>query len=306
MPNLLAVVAVGPGELRMNTELPTPTPGEIELSLVSTQISPLDQQIVLGQFPLTKTWPVIPGTTAVGHDTNGLHFLAFAEIVGGGFKRDGVHASRFSLPHRVLFPLPEGCDYQQAAAAILSLATVRSIYSDIAIAQPGQKTLILGANGSIGRAAIFVGKKFGLDMIAASRTGLNIDGVAGVRNSEIQEKARGIWGAGSEIIIDPVGGEITDLAIAAANPDCKHVLLGFSAGAMMPLVAPRFLLGEHQITGFNLLRRSADQLTKHIHDAVQDVVNGFTCEIDSIYPLRNAQEAYARASLVRGRVLLSG
>jgi NADPH2:quinone reductase len=218
-----------------------------------------------------------------------------------------VSSAMVCMPHDSLFLI--GCYSRFPRVATISRQRLRSslsIYSDIAIAQPGQKTLILGANGSIGRAAIFVGKKFGLDMIAASRTGLNIDGVAGVRNSEIQEKARGIWGAGSEIIIDPVGGEITDLAIAAANPDCKHVLLGFSAGAMMPLVAPRFLLGEHQITGFNLLRRSADQLTKHIHDAVQDVVNGFTCEIDSIYPLRNAQEAYARASLVRGRVLLSG
>jgi NADPH2:quinone reductase len=131
--------------------------------------------------------------------------------------------------------------------------------------------------------------------------------VRGVRNDALAEGARAILGRGADVIIDPVGGEITGNAMSAGAPDCKHILLGFSSGAMMPILAPKFLGGEHQLIGFNLLRRSHEGLAEHVRAAVQDVISGgFAPEIDSIHPLAAGVAAYAHAAQVRGRVLLQG
>jgi len=301
-----ALIATAANEITLGLGSPS-IAGEVELDLVISQISPLDRQVVAGFFPPAKPWPLIPGTAAVAKDAQGNYYFAFAESVGGGLTRDGVHASRFSLPQSVLHPIPTGSDYVAIAAAVTSLATARSILQDIAKVKSGDTLLILGGTGSVGQASIAVGRTLGLKMVVASRDGTDIDGVAGVRNDAIAEGARAILGRGADVIIDPVGGEITGNAMSAGAPDCRHVLLGFSSGAMMPLIAPKFLGGEHQLIGFNLLRRSHEGLAEHVRAAVEDVITGgFRPDIDSIHLLADGVAAYAHASKVRGRVLLQG
>jgi len=301
-----ALIATAANELTLGLGSPA-IPGEVELELVISQISPLDRQVVAGFFPPAKPWPLIPGTAAVAKDADGNHYFAFAESVGGGLTRDGIHAQRFSLPQSALHPIPTGCDYVAIASAVTSLATARSILQDIAKVKSGDTLLILGGTGSVGQASIAVGRALGLTMAVASRDGADIDGVRGVRNDAIAEGARAILGRGADVIIDPVGGEITGNAMSAGAPDCKHILLGFSSGAMMPILAPKFLGGEHQLIGFNLLRRSHEGLAEHVRAAVQDVIaGGFAPEIDSIHPLADGVAAYAHAAKVRGRVLLQG
>jgi NADPH2:quinone reductase len=305
-----ALIAHGANELALE---PTPVlgaaidPDDVALTLVLAQISPLDRQVVAGQFPPAKPWPLIPGTSAVARDDEGNFYFAFAESAGGGTFRDGSHADRFVLPRSVLYSIPTGSDYAAIAASVTSLATAHSILKDIAQARAGQTLLILGANGSVGRASIAVGRALGLTMAAASRDGLDIDGVAGVRNDFLAEDAKRALGRGADIIIDPIAGSVTGAAISAAGPDCHHILIGFSAGALMPIIAPRFLGGEHRLIGFNLLRRPEGVLAEHVRSAIAEILQGeYAPDIDSIVPLNDGVAGYVRAGEVRGRVLLKG
>jgi NADPH:quinone reductase-like Zn-dependent oxidoreductase len=300
----LALRALAPGQIECIPSVQD-RPESVELELVVAAISPLDRQVADGRFPPAKPFPLTLGTSAVARDRAGVEYFAFAESVGGGLVRDGIHAANFSLPESALVPLPADVDREQAAAALTSLATARSILLDIAKIESGARLLVLGGNGSVGRASLAIGKLLGLTMAVATRDGLDIDGVAGVKNSEIATSAKEILGGMADVIIDPVGGEVTGQALMAGGADCKHVLLGFSAGPMLSLLAPRFLGFEHQLIGFNLLRRSHERVHQHVVDSVEDLRSGrFTAEIDSRFSLVDGASAYATAAKVRGRVLI--
>lgn len=278
--------------------------GDRKLQFAAAQISPLDQQIAAGFFPLSKPWPISLGTSGVGHDQNGKSFFVFAEGVGGGFSSGGTHAWEYSFPEHVLFPLPDATQDSAIAASIISLATAHSAFKDIAKAKAEDRVLILGGNGSVGQSCITVGLQLGLQMLIASREGASYAGLPGIRYEEIEGEGRKKLGGSATIIIDPVGGDLTGKAMSIAGPDCVHVLPGFSAGAFMPLLAPRFLGGEHRIVGFNLLRRTPEIIKQRIEDSIADVYAGRFRPTFREMPFAQGVEGYRVAAGSKDRVVL--
>jgi NADPH:quinone reductase-like Zn-dependent oxidoreductase len=71
----------------------------------------------------------------VGSDNEGRNYFVFAEGVGGGFASGGTHASEYSFPENILYPLPDASKNSEIAAPIISLVTVLSVFKDIAKAK---------------------------------------------------------------------------------------------------------------------------------------------------------------------------
>lgn len=285
-------------------EVELPESRDRKLQFSAAQISPLDQQIAAGIFPLSKPWPISLGTSGVGCDDAGRNFFVFAEGVGGGFATGGTHAEEYSFPEHVLYLLPDASKNSEIAASIISLATAHSAFKDIAKANAGDRVLILGGNGSVGQSCITVGLQLGLEMLVASRNGTSYAGLPGIRYEEIESDGVKKLGGRARIIIDPVGGDLSAKAMSLAGPDCIHILPGFSAGAYMPLLAPRFLGGEHRIVGFNLLRRPPEVIKERIEASIADVYEGrFTPAIREM-PFAQGVEGYRVASESKDRLVL--
>ena len=275
-----------------------------KLRFCASQISPLDQQIAAGFFPLSKQWPISLGTSGVGIDHLGKHYFVFAEGVGGGFSRGGTHSSEFVFPEEVLYPLPDGTKNSEIAASIISLATAHSMLKDIAKAQKGDRVLVLGGNGSVGQSCITVGEQLGLNMLIASREGNSYSDYPGVSYDKLLSEGTKKLGGRAQIIIDPVGGELSGIAMGLADVDCRNILPGFSAGAMMPLSAPRFLGGEHQLVGFNLLRRPFEILKSRIEESIKDIYSERFKPVIREIPFEQGVEAYALALASKSRIVL--
>jgi len=278
--------------------------GDRRLRFRAAQISPLDQQIAAGFFPLSKPWPISLGTSGVGCDDAGRNYFVFAEGVGGGFASGGTHASEYSFPENILYPLPDASKNSEIAASIISLATAHSAFKDIAQANAGDRVLVLGGNGSVGQSCITVGLQLGLEMLIASREGTSYAGLPGIRYEEIESAGVKKLGGRAKIIVDPVGGELSGVAMSIAGPDCIQILPGFSAGAFMPLLAPRFLGGEHRIIGFNLLRRPAEVIKQRIEESIADVYAGRFMPAIRELPFSDGVEGYRLASASKDRVVL--
>ena len=87
--------------------------------------------------------------------------------------------------------------------------------------------------------------------------------------------------------------------------DCKHILLGFSAGIQLPLIAPRFLGTEHQLIGFNLLRRPWPLIAKLMDEAMEFLKDGKCIPIIAQeVAFKKAPEAFKTAASKQGRTLL--
>jgi len=285
-------------------EVELPKSRDRKLQFSTAQISPLDQQIAAGFFPLSKPWPISLGTSGVGCDDAGRNYFVFAEGVGGGFASGGTHASEYSFPENILYPLPDASKNSEIAASIISLATAHSAFKDIAQANAGDRVLVLGGNGSVGQSCITVGLQLGLKMLIASREGTSYAGLPGIRYEELESEGVKKLGGRAKIIIDPVGGELSGIAMSIAGPDCIQILPGFSAGAFMPLLAPRFLGGEHRIIGFNLLRRPAEVIKQRIEESIADVYAGRFVPAIKEMPFSNGVEGYRLASTSKDRVVL--
>src|SRR3546814_3495714 len=80
---------------------------------------------------------------------------------------NGGLAEKVAADAARLYRLPEGRDFTEGAALLLTYATTIHALVDRGRLEAGQTLLVLGAAGGVGLAAIELGKAFGARVIAA-------------------------------------------------------------------------------------------------------------------------------------------
>jgi NADPH:quinone reductase-like Zn-dependent oxidoreductase len=116
--------------------------------------------------------------------------------------------------------------------------------------QAGQSLLVLGAAGGVGIAAVEIGKALGARVIAAvsseekaeAARGAGADEALIYPIGEIDPKALSqlfkdtVGLAGSDVILDPVGGAYSEAALRSIAWEGRFLVVGFAAGiAKLPL-----------------------------------------------------------------------
>jgi NADPH:quinone reductase-like Zn-dependent oxidoreductase len=183
----------GPETLRYETDVPVPPVGAdmVLIEAVATSVNPIDWKIRSGarqkDFPLTL--PAILGkdvsgvVSAVG--SNVRNFKPGDRVLGTA---DATYAQFVTMQDSVLTHAPEGLDLVDAAAIPLVSLTGDQLVRLATHAQRGQRILVSGALGSVGRAAVHTAKKLGAIVIA------------GVRQRQLAEAAQ--LGASQVIALD--------------------------------------------------------------------------------------------------------
>lgn len=294
------------GESEIRSTPVTANVGEELVEVIVCDVSPLDRQVAEGRFPPGPPMPVIPGTTGVVRDATGKLYFAFVEMRGGGLFSPGLNRTIASVPREVMYEIPKEVDYKNVAAGFTGIITALAILDHAIYVQKDQHILVLGANRGVGSAAIEVALARGAHVIASARQPINIPGVDYVSYDDLPAKVMEITdGKGVSGIIDGIGGEISNKALMCGGLDCKHILLGFSAGIQLPLIAPRFLGTEHQLIGFNLLRRPWPLMVKLMDEAMEFLKDGRCIPlIAQEVPFAEAPEAYKTGASKSGRTLL--
>ncbi len=280
--------------------------GEVLVEVIACDISPLDRQVAEGRFPPGPPFPVIPGTTGVVRDELGKEFFAFVEMRGGGLFSPGIHRTVASVPKEILFPIPDGVNPLHVAAGFTGLITALAILDHSIKIEKGQNVLILGANRGVGAAAVEVALARGARVFAAAREPISIPGAEYISYDEMPAKIIELTqGKGVSGIIDGVGGEITNKALMCGGNDCKHILLGFSGGVQLPLIAPRFLGTEHQLIGFNLLRKPWALISELMVQSMEFMKQGKGIpHIAQQLPFAKISEGFKSAPSMKGRTVI--
>jgi NADPH2:quinone reductase len=89
------------------------------------------------------------------------------------FIGQGAFAQQVLAPANAVIPMPEGMDFDTAAAITLTYGTSHHAVVDRAQLKAGETMLVLGAAGGVGLAAIEIGKAIGAKVIAAASTDEN-------------------------------------------------------------------------------------------------------------------------------------
>jgi NADPH2:quinone reductase len=190
--------------------------------IVAVSLNPLDLNVANGSFygghpPL----PYLPGCEAVGRRADGTLVYLFGE--GRGVARDGFLAERVPASPAIELPLPPGTDPALAAAAGIAGVAAWVPVAWRARVTEGDRVLVLGGTGTVGRIAAQAARLLGAAHVLA------------VGRRELHRVGEEFGDEGFTVCIDPVWGEPLADALQYAQRHARIVHLGQSAGPTSPL-----------------------------------------------------------------------
>ncbi len=239
-----------PGVMRcLDVPIPAPKPGEVLIRAHAIGVGMPDCLIRAGTYSVMPPLPATPGTELSGT----------IEQVGSGVTdrrigqhvyttarerphRGGHYAEYVATPAEATFLLPDGVDFD-AAAALANYQVAYHIFNDALGLRQGQSVLIYAAAGGMGNALIDIAKAAGLIVIgvvgsddkARFARALGAEHVVNRRTEKIGERIHAITqGRGVEAIIDPVGGSGFVDNIAMLAP-CGTLVIYGALGGKAPL-----------------------------------------------------------------------
>lgn len=268
-------------------DAPEPSGDDVVRVLAGT-LNPIDLSVAAGRYPIKPTeFPYVAGKEGAGERPDGTRVYFSA---GGGHGPGGSYAERSQVTEA--FELPEGADPVRAAAlGIAGLAGWLAVEWRGGL-QEGERVLVLGAGGAVGRVAVQAAKALGASrVVGAGRTSaamedVGADAVVGFEPSEIREA---FGGDGPDLIIDPLHGPPLVAAVDAAAFGGRIVQLGQSAGATAELAS-----GPIRSKGLEIRGHSNFIVPLDVREAAyRRLLDEVSIEVEEI-PLDDAPAAWER------------
>jgi NADPH2:quinone reductase len=229
----------------------SPGPGQVSIEVHAASVNFPDVLIIQNKYQFKPELPFTPGSELAGivrktgdgvkHVKEGDKVLAFVS--------QGAFAQQIVTSGQAVMPMPDGLDFDTAAAFTLTYGTSHHAVVDRAQLKAGETMLVLGAAGGVGLAAIEIGKALGARVIAAASTDEKLEvcrqhGADATINYSTQDLREAIKvatdGKGPNVIYDPVGGIYAEPAFRSIAWRGRYLVVGFANGEIpkLPLNLP--------------------------------------------------------------------
>lgn len=265
-------------------ELPPPAAGEVKIRVRAAALNFPDVLIVQKKYQLQPALPFTPGSEVAGQ------VIAVGEGVTGlregddvvAFTRLGAFAEEVIAPHAAVQSMPQGMDYQQAAAYCMAYGTAWHALRDRAELQPGETVLVLGAAGGVGLAAVQIAKAMDARVIAAASSAEKLalcrahgaDETVDYADGDFRAKLKALAPGGMDVVVDPVGAPFTEAAVRSLAWKGRLLVIGFAGGDIAAPPANLLLLkgasmmgvfwGEHSRREAQAYRASSQEMVQWI------------------------------------------
>ena len=254
--------AFGPPSSLSVEEMPSPEPAanQVRIDVHAAGCNYPDFLIVQGLYQFKPPLPFSPGAevagvvSAVGEGVTDLKVgdRVIATMIWGGFSEQ-VIADRPAV-----CPLPDGFDFKEASALLLTYATSLYALKDRGELKSGETLLVLGAAGGVGLASVQLGKALGARVIAAASTEEKLalcreagaDETINYAEEDLKARAKALTGGnGVDVIYDPVGGAFSEPALRSIAWGGRFLVIGFAAGDIPKIPLNLALLKGCSIVG---------------------------------------------------------
>lgn len=249
-----------PAQLAVAT-LPDPTPGpdEVLVKVESVGIGYFDAVLVGGKYQEKPALPFIPGREFSGRIV-GVGASVSPNLVGRRISAISFTGSMAELAlakaDDCLF-LPDNFPDDADGSFISAYATALYALETCGQMKPGERVLVLGAAGTVGVAAIDIAKALGGVVVAAASSAEKRD-YCQSRGADFTidytdpdwRKVMAAEVPGSiDLVVDPVGGSLSETAFRCLNPGGRFLVVGFASGEIgrLPLNLP--LLKRANVVG---------------------------------------------------------
>jgi len=232
------------------------------------------------------------------------------------FNMQGSHAERWAVPAERTWLIPDGVDAAEAAVLPISFATAHHCLFTRGMLRHGETVLIQAAAGGVGLAAVQLASQAGATVIAVAsgtqRRGrlleLGADHVVDRAANNVVESVRQLtYGAGVDLVIDPVGTTLS-ASLSALAEQGRLVFVGNAGGGSLtvdlwpPMQSNQTLMGVFMGPLF-----ARPEVRSSVDDMLQAVAAGrIKVVIDRIFPLADAAEAHEFAETAKplGRIVM--
>jgi NADPH:quinone reductase-like Zn-dependent oxidoreductase len=242
----------GPEVLRVE-ERPEPLPGSGEgvVDVRAAGVNVADALTRVGLYPDAPRLPAVVGYEVAGVIAHGTERVIAPTRFGG-------YAERVAVREAELLPLPSHLSFVQGAAIVVAYSTAWTALVRCANLQPGERVLVHAAAGSVGLAAVQLGKLLDAYFIGTCSSWKH-DAVLAHGADEVYDYGH-IGCAAVDVVMDGVGGLMTRDSYRRLRAGGRLVTYGASAlltGDRRRLlrVAPH---AASMIRGFNGVRLIGD------------------------------------------------
>lgn len=236
--------------------------GQVRIKVAYASVSFAITLMVAGRYQRKATPPFVPGTEVSGVvDAVGAGVTEFAsgERVAA-IVRDGGYAEYVTAPAHMIYKVPPSLGLDQAVNVPISYGTAYAGLNWRAGLQSGEWLLVHGAAGALGLAAVQVGAMAGATVIATASTKAKCDAAlaaGAVHAANYAEDGfaaavkRLTGGQGTNVVFDPVGGDVLEESLHAAAIEGRLITAGFASGNIPRVPANILLVKNLSLLGLN-------------------------------------------------------
>ena len=221
-------------------EIPKPSKNEVLIKVEAAGVNFPDALMVQGKYQIVMDPPFTPGNEVCGYveeagdDVDikiGTKLIALPPI--GGF------SEYVSVDKNLVIPVSGKVDSMAGASLPINYGTCYYALKRRAYIQKDETLLVLGASGGIGTATIQLAKIMGVKTICAVGSdekaeyvqSLGADEVIRYDQVDLKETVKELTdGKGVDVVMDPVGGDVTEQALRATAWNGRLLVIGFTDG----------------------------------------------------------------------------
>lgn len=238
-----------------------------------------------------------------------------------GVAKTNALAEEYVADQKLLWEIPEGVSYEDAAALPVSYGTAILALQHRAQTKPGETVLVTAAAGATGLAVVDVATNIlNAKVIAAagSNKKCNLALEKGAFQSvnyswvDIREEVKKLTAnKGVNVVIDAVGGDIFKAALHSLTWEGRIVVVGFAGGTIPSIPANLLLLknisaiglywGRYREQDFSVFSNALSSALQYCHEGrIQP-------HIGSVFRLEEVNEAFAHVSQRKsmGKIVIS-
>jgi NADPH:quinone reductase len=306
--------AYGPPDIVCIEEQPSPTvgPGQVRVKVAAAAVNFPDVLLIANEYQISVLPPFVPGSefagviVETGRGADG--FAVGDRVTGTGLY--GAFAEEVVVPAAGLSRIPDGVDDRTAAAFGVAYRTAYHTLRSMARVQEGDELIVLGAGGGVGLAAVQLGVQLGASVtaVASSAEKLDIAASYGAQHL-VNHKSRDLRGAlreavpsGANVVIDPVGGELSEPALRSLGRGGRFVTLGFASGVIPRIPLNLVLVKGVHVLGFQFQDVPPDEFARNDDELREHLVSGRVLpHVCAVYPL--AETVAALRHVADGRAI---
>lgn len=255
----------GPEVLQLvEEEKPQPKENEVIVEVKAAGVNYADTARREGQYVVPTQLPYVPGSEVAGvivgigagvkRFKEGMRVVALIESHG--------YAEYVAVDERVLTPVPDGVDFEQAVALPLQGLSAYHVLKTMGRLEAGETVLIHAAAGGVGAIAVQLAKIFGAGKIIATASTddklahakrLGATHLVNYMEEGWVEKIKEITGGkGVDVALEMVGGEVFNQTVKCLAPFGRLVIFGAASGEQATFHPGQLMRRNQSVIGFFL------------------------------------------------------